>query len=446
MNRIFISHTHNDQPIADALSRLIERLFSNNVEVSYSTKKELNGGISPGEDWFHWIVEQVRASKAAFVLLTPSSIQKPWVLWEAGAVAGVEFATKPETDISGPPVNRVYPITFGLSSVDVPSPFARTQLVAGESEADMKKLVTKLLECFGDHLTHKQSIDIAFRSQSAVKDYVGGLAPIMRKLPHIITEAAIQEWLERLRELEKSARFSETSVLENWLDVAFGREENDLQRPIDVRIHRRMGELYAAGGTARDAARQFELARKLVPRDIFLLRQLGKAYLDIGDAEKAREILNNITDLDSKAFVRNVESAALKARWHEQCGDLQGAQDTLEAAYQNTTFSYYLSDRLGQILVKRNNLPRAREIYAQVRRHLQDLREHNVWTCATALTAAMVCDDRQSVAGILERLCALQPSRDQLNSISRGAYALARALDWDTSLFQEILIDPGAGR
>ena len=172
MNRIFISHTHNDQPIADALSRLIERLFSNNVEVSYSTKKELNGGISPGEDWFHWIVEQVRASKAAFVLLTPSSIQKPWVLWEAGAVAGVEFATKPETDISGPPVNRVYPITFGLSSVDVPSPFARTQLVAGESEADMNKLVTKLLECFGDHLTHKQSIDIAFRSQSAVKDYV----------------------------------------------------------------------------------------------------------------------------------------------------------------------------------------------------------------------------------------------------------------------------------
>jgi len=52
------------------------------VTVHYSTNKEMQGGINPGEDWFTWIVDRVRESTVALVLLTPASIQKPWILWE----------------------------------------------------------------------------------------------------------------------------------------------------------------------------------------------------------------------------------------------------------------------------------------------------------------------------------------------------------------------------
>ena len=54
MSGIFISHTHGDQPLSDALAALIDGLFGNQVQVSYSSKKELEGGIAPGEDWFGW--------------------------------------------------------------------------------------------------------------------------------------------------------------------------------------------------------------------------------------------------------------------------------------------------------------------------------------------------------------------------------------------------------
>jgi hypothetical protein len=48
MSGIFISHTHGDHAVADALTALVEALFGARVGVSYSTKKELEGGIASG--------------------------------------------------------------------------------------------------------------------------------------------------------------------------------------------------------------------------------------------------------------------------------------------------------------------------------------------------------------------------------------------------------------
>src|SRR5262249_16371376 len=148
---IFISHTHSDQILAEEVARLIDDLFGKDrVKVSFSSKKELDGGISPGDQWFRWIVDQVRDAEVAFILLTPASIQKPWVLWEAGAVAGAAFAGSDKE-------RRVVPITFGITSADVPTPFAGTQLLNGASETDVNKLVEDLYERFGKAFTTTQN-------------------------------------------------------------------------------------------------------------------------------------------------------------------------------------------------------------------------------------------------------------------------------------------------
>jgi tetratricopeptide (TPR) repeat protein len=431
MGGIFVSHTHGDQVLADALAALIGALFGDRVPVNYSTKKELDGGIAPGEDWFGWIVAQVREAEAAFILLTPASIQKPWVVWEAGAVAGAAFATSADKA-------RVFPITFGIKASDVPTPFARTQLVAGTDESDMVKLIDGLVERFGEGLTRHQTMQIGARKDKAVKDYLDRVAAILLKLPLMVTEAGIQEWLGRLDTLEHEHRFSEAPILENWLDVAFGREAEDKQRPLDVRLHRRLGELYAAGGQSADAARQFELARQLAPRDIFLLRRLGKAYLDQKDASKAETILKDIEELDETAFKRNAENAALKARWYEQKDNLIGARDVLAAAYENLPSSYYLGDRLGQLLVALGDIGKAKEVYAQVRRTLHSLREQNIWTYATALSAAIVCDDGADEQRLLDNLRELRPSRGELASIERGIGTLLQPLSRDSRIIDKL--------
>jgi hypothetical protein len=47
MGGIFVSHTHSDQALADAIAVLIDVLFDHRVPVNYSSKKELDGGIAP---------------------------------------------------------------------------------------------------------------------------------------------------------------------------------------------------------------------------------------------------------------------------------------------------------------------------------------------------------------------------------------------------------------
>src|SRR5689334_23068785 len=151
MPSIFVSHTHADAPLSDAIAQLMRDLFGERVGVFSSSNKSLEGSVGPGRDWFKWIIDQVRETDVAFVLLTPSSIQKPWVLWEAGAVAGVAFAGNDgDADHA-----HVIPISFGLNAPDVPTPFAGTQIVKGTDKADIEKLTNELRDRFAGKLLPK---------------------------------------------------------------------------------------------------------------------------------------------------------------------------------------------------------------------------------------------------------------------------------------------------
>src|SRR5439155_1945408 len=126
VGEIFVSHTHADAEIADALSGAVKQLFGDQVVTHYSTNKELEAGIKPGEDWFRWIVERVAKSDIAVILLTPPSAQKPWILWEAGAVIGAGLASP------GAERRKVRPLIFKLSASQIPTPFAGIQAVDGD--------------------------------------------------------------------------------------------------------------------------------------------------------------------------------------------------------------------------------------------------------------------------------------------------------------------------
>lgn len=433
MAGIFISHTHGDKALADAIAGLIQELFGEAVSVNYSSKKELAGGIGPGVDWAEWIAREVVNADVAFVLLTPSSIQKPWLLWEAGAVEGTDRATRHDKD-----QQRVWPLIYGLGPADIPSPFGGKQVIDGTSAADMEVVVDALFQRLGLAFTPVQIKTFGARQKDAVHRYVETVAELLLKLPLRVTEDAVQEWLLRLDQLDDETRFSEVAVLENWIDVAFGRDEQDRVRPIDVRLHRRMGDLYARANKPADAARQFELARKLVPRDIFVLRRLGKAHLDGKNTEAAGSVLETISALDATAFERNVENAALKARWCESVGDLRSAREVLDKAYRVQPSSYYLGDRLGQILLREGDFEQAKTVYRQVLRTIEELAEDNVWTNATSVTAAIVLGRPELVESFVNKLKTAQPSKDDRETIRRGLCRVLELVHGDTSILDRL--------
>ena len=191
---------------------------------------------------------------------------------------------------------------------------------------------------------------------------------------------------------------------------------------MDVRIHRQLGELYASAGKGKErrAARQFELARRLAPRDIYVLRQLGKAYLDLDDSEAAGQIIETIHELDPEAFTRNAENAALRARWYSDRGMFADAAEVLKPAVEKNQNSHYLATLLGQAQLLSNQDEAARATYSRVLRLLAELGERNVWVAASGLTAALVTGDVERQRSYLDELEKHGPTAEEARSIRRG--------------------------
>ena len=122
--RIFVSHTTRDSAIVDALGALHTALFGARVELVRSSDQGAGAGIAPGEQWLQWITDQIVDSDQAYVLLTPNSLSRSWMMWESGAAAGVALATERQ--------RPVVPILFGISADDVPSPLRSAQMVQGD--------------------------------------------------------------------------------------------------------------------------------------------------------------------------------------------------------------------------------------------------------------------------------------------------------------------------
>jgi tetratricopeptide (TPR) repeat protein len=436
IGEVFISHTHSDEEIAFALSDAIGSIFENLVVTSYSTKRELEGGIKPGEDWFRWIVDRVRHADIAVILLTPASVQKPWVLWEAGAVFGAGIPC-PEVDQSKarPLERKVRPMIFKLTGSQVPSPFAGIQAVNGDMEADMHRFFENLIDDFQQHMEPIQIRKAAMALDKTVKKYLVNVQEALRDAPLMPTEAAVGEWCERLDDLTKLDRFSEVGYLHDWLNLTFGRGRGDVPRPLDIRLHRRLGDAYLAAKQWDKAIEEYKLALELAPRDIFLLRYLGKAYIENGRKDDASKVIDRIADLDKGAFSRNVECAALKGRLQKENKDLEGAVQTYRSALESNPESYYLIDVYGQTLLELDRIEDARGVYRRGREILGSLQEKNIWIYATMATASLVLNDPEGALTNLKHIADGKPSQGEIDSIVRGLKLIQKYLNLDTSAF-----------
>ena len=117
---IFISHAATDEPIANVLKAEVDRVFANGVYVFASS---VPGVMTPSSDWLNSIKENLDKAKAVVVLVTPTSINRPWIWFEVGAswskmsdgqgtiyplcAPEIEFSELPE------PLNRLQALSLG---------------------------------------------------------------------------------------------------------------------------------------------------------------------------------------------------------------------------------------------------------------------------------------------------------------------------------------------
>jgi len=138
---IFISHISEDKDIAFALKQLLESLFQDKIQLFISSDIE---SIPLGYEWFSRIKTGLLSSDIAIVLISPESLQRPWINFESGAVW-----------IQGKPV---IPLCFaGQDQEKLPPPLSQLQAGSADDISLLESLIAQLAQQL--HM-HPPEIDI----------------------------------------------------------------------------------------------------------------------------------------------------------------------------------------------------------------------------------------------------------------------------------------------
>ena len=114
MEQVFISHNSQDENFAKVLAETLSRISLGQIEIWFSSDPSPFGGLKPGQRWVDEIKSHLVSSKVILVLLTPNSLNRPWIYFESG----VGFSNQE---------CQVVPLLLGLQPSDVPYPLAMFQ-------------------------------------------------------------------------------------------------------------------------------------------------------------------------------------------------------------------------------------------------------------------------------------------------------------------------------
>jgi hypothetical protein len=129
---IFISHDTRDAEVAEAFSRLLSSVSAGVLKSFRSSDKKGNQGIEYGVEWFPEIMKKLETASDVVCLLTPHSVGRPWILYEAGVAKG-----KLDTPVHG--------LAIGIPLQNASTgPFAQFQN-SDDSEDALTQLVMQLV-------------------------------------------------------------------------------------------------------------------------------------------------------------------------------------------------------------------------------------------------------------------------------------------------------------
>src|SRR3989304_5542040 len=134
---LFISHATSDGEFAEAVKQEIDKVFANGINV-FSTSSP--GAIPAGNDWLSDIENRLNTAQAIIAIVTPVSIERPWLWFEIGA-----------TWLNGRKGDcRIYPLCAQeINLSELPEPLSRLQALSLGKATDLKLLFEALVKQFG---------------------------------------------------------------------------------------------------------------------------------------------------------------------------------------------------------------------------------------------------------------------------------------------------------
>ncbi len=128
---VFISHDSRDAELAEAFGKLLKSVSAGMIKTFRSSDKKGTEGIDFGDEWYKRLMSMLQSTSDVVCLFTERSLDRPWILFEAGVAKG-KLGTPVVGVALGIPLSH---ITAG--------PFYQFQNM-DDSEPDLTKLVHQL--------------------------------------------------------------------------------------------------------------------------------------------------------------------------------------------------------------------------------------------------------------------------------------------------------------
>lgn len=159
---VFISHDTRDAELAEAFSQLLSNSSMGILESFRSSDKKGTQGIEYGTLWYEEIFKKLNEASDVVCLLTHHSVDRPWILYEAGIAIG-----KSGTPLIG--------IALGLPLNKANNgPFAQFQNCADDIDS-----LTKLVSGLVRKIPNAKPIDEVIKGQ--VVQFLEKVKPILEK-------------------------------------------------------------------------------------------------------------------------------------------------------------------------------------------------------------------------------------------------------------------------
>jgi len=175
---IFISHDSRDAELAEAFSKLLSSVSAGVLKSFRSSDSKGSQGIEYGSEWYPALMGKLSAASDIVCLLTPRSLDRPWILFEAGVAKG-KLNTPVHGIALGIPLGRAHT-----------GPFAQFHNCEDNEDA-LTKLVIQLLERIPNSEPDRDAI------QMQVKSFKQKVTEILKKLGDAkdskIDKAAVDE-------------------------------------------------------------------------------------------------------------------------------------------------------------------------------------------------------------------------------------------------------------
>jgi hypothetical protein len=132
---VFISHDSRDADLAEAFGNLLTDASGGILKSFRSSDRKGTAGIEYGQEWYSAIMQKLDDATDVVALLTARSVNRPWILYEAGVAKGKLSAN-----------DRVFGIALGIPLDEAATgPFAQFQNSPDEEEA-ITALVLQLIK------------------------------------------------------------------------------------------------------------------------------------------------------------------------------------------------------------------------------------------------------------------------------------------------------------